>query len=284
MQRAPQLQRTERKTRHALEILAEVPYNEMELGKVYRLERTGELVKWTMVNCKGKQIRRLKRLCNTCEKNGRVPREANYKDGDGKFTKCAHCAREAGTYEPSSICQVCGQRGSSYPTGPGTKGRSLCTGCARTQKIDVFTDTTCFLKNTYKTIEARKDKYGGDLMSFEDFYDIYKSQNGVCALSGKQFDLSSRMDQPSPDRIDSTRGYSKDNVFFTTFGVNRARQDLSLDNFVQMCKMVVSHSSYSSHALDTLNTTNPIPSPTDTAPTGPASDKHFPPKKRMRVN
>ena len=90
MQRAPQLQRTERKTRHALEVLAEVPYNEMELGKVYRLERTGELVKWTMAICKGKQIRRLKRLCNTCEKNGRVPREANYKDGDGKFTKCSH--------------------------------------------------------------------------------------------------------------------------------------------------------------------------------------------------
>ena len=40
------------------------------------------------------------------------------------------------------------------------------------------------------------------------------------------------MDQPSPDRIDSTRGYSKDNVFFTTFGVNRARMDLSLDDFV----------------------------------------------------
>jgi hypothetical protein len=129
----------------------------------------------------------------------------------------------------------------------------------------------------YRSVEARKDKYGGDLMSFEDFYDIYKSQNGVCALSGKRFDLSSAMDQPSPDRIDSTRGYSKDNVFFTTFGVNRARQDLSLDDFVQMCKMVVSHSS---HALDT---TNPIPSPTDTGPTGPAFDKHLPPKKRMRV-
>ena len=81
-------------------------------------------------------------------------------------------------------------------------------------------------------------------MPFEDFYDIYKSQNGVCALSDKRFDLY---------RIDSTRGYSKDNVFFTTFGVNRARQDLSLDDFVQMCKMVVSHSSHA--------TTNPIPSP-----------------------
>ena len=52
---------------------------------------------------------------------------------------------------------------------------------------------------------------------------------------------------------------------------------MRLDDFVQMCKMVVS---YRSHALDT---TNPIPSPTDTAPTGPASDKHLPPKKRMRV-
>ena len=87
------------------------------------------------------------------------------------------------------------------------------------------------------------------------------------------------LDQPSPDRIDSTCGYSKDNVFFTTFGVNRARQDLSLDDFLQMCKMVVS---YTSHTLDT---TNPIPSPTDTGPTGPVpvSDKHLPPKKRTRV-
>ena len=46
---------------------------------------------------------------------------------------------------------------------------------------------------------------------------------------------------------------------------------------VQMCKMVVS---YSSHTLDT---TNPIPYQTDTGPTGPASDKHLPLKKRMRV-
>ena len=221
----------------------------------------------------------LRALCRDCEKHGRVPRQPAYKDENGKCNKlCGFCARNVGTYAPTQPCLSCNKREARFAEVEGKK-RTLCTECARDKGKAIFdkTNDSALLKELYRSVEARKDKYGGDLMSFEDFYDIYKSQDGVCALSGKQFDLSSRMDQPSPDRIDSTRGYSKDNVFFTSFGVNRARLDLSLDDFVQMCKMVVS---YSSHTLDT---TNPIPSQTDTGPTGLASDSQLPPKKRMRV-
>lgn len=47
MPREAQLKRIEKKRRQPLEVWPEVPYEEMEVGKVYRMDRTGNLAKWT---------------------------------------------------------------------------------------------------------------------------------------------------------------------------------------------------------------------------------------------
>ncbi|RLD70194.1 MAG: hypothetical protein DRI98_08575 [Bacteroidetes bacterium] len=43
----------------------------------------------------------------------------------------------------------------------------------------------------------------------------------------------------SIDRIDSNKGYVSDNVQWTCWAVNRAKGDLTNDDFIKLCRAVV---------------------------------------------
>jgi hypothetical protein len=59
-------------------------------------------------------------------------------------------------------------------------------------------------------------------------------QNNKCALSGISF-LKERF---SVDRIDSSIGYTVDNVQLTTISVNLAKQQMSNDEFILLCRRI----------------------------------------------
>jgi len=76
-------------------------------------------------------------------------------------------------------------------------------------------------------------------------WEIYLRQNKSCALTGLPIQFKSRSDvsdgTASLDRIDSTRGYIKGNVWWVDKTVNTIKWDLPLDNFLKTCKLVAEH-------------------------------------------
>jgi hypothetical protein len=66
-------------------------------------------------------------------------------------------------------------------------------------------------------------------------WDLFEKQNRKCAITGLEIDLDSN---GSIDRIDSTKGYTKDNVWWTDTKINRMKLDFPLADFIKMCEQV----------------------------------------------
>jgi hypothetical protein len=64
-------------------------------------------------------------------------------------------------------------------------------------------------------------------------------QNNKCDLTGEIFDVKDKWWKPSLDRIDSSLGYTLDNIRLVAWIVNHCRGELSDEEFVDMCKKVV---------------------------------------------
>lgn len=81
----------------------------------------------------------------------------------------------------------------------------------------------------------------------EDVWEIYNKQNRTCALSGKPIDFIRQGDgrhavyTVSIDRIDSFKGYTKDNIQLVHKDVNIMKNALNQDYFKELCKAVTNH-------------------------------------------
>lgn len=76
-------------------------------------------------------------------------------------------------------------------------------------------------------------------------WDLLVKQNHQCHFTGRQLTLPSITGDSftaSLDRIDSTKGYIKGNVQWTHHDINIAKQRLTNEAFVQLCKEVALHS------------------------------------------
>ena len=71
-------------------------------------------------------------------------------------------------------------------------------------------------------------------------YELFLSQNRACALTGAPLSLVTG--DPlclSLDQIEPEKGYVESNVQWLAWCVNRAKGDLSLDHFYEMCEVVL---------------------------------------------
>lgn len=68
-------------------------------------------------------------------------------------------------------------------------------------------------------------------------------QGGKCAITGipmKFYEKNrNHRDAASVDRIDSSKGYSKDNIHLVISSINIMKMDLPLDVFIELCTLVV---------------------------------------------
>ena len=98
-----------------------------------------------------------------------------------------------------------------------------------------------FLRNLYNQCKMRhaRDRHVGEIVTWEVFTKSYSEQAGMCAVSGLRFDISDSSRSPSPDRIDNNVGYVPGNVQFVTWQVNNMRGSMSLHEFRDMCRVVV---------------------------------------------
>jgi hypothetical protein len=79
----------------------------------------------------------------------------------------------------------------------------------------------------------------------KDVRELYDEQEGLCALSGLPIllPLSSRYASvtASIDRIDNSKGYTKNNIQLVHKKVNMLRGPMSVEDFVDICKMVAEY-------------------------------------------
>lgn len=82
-------------------------------------------------------------------------------------------------------------------------------------------------------------------ITVNDLYDIWKKQDGVCVYTGVKLILKNKRNTKehnnfvaSVDRIDSSKGYTKDNIQFISRTANLAKHTMSHEEMVEFCKIV----------------------------------------------
>jgi hypothetical protein len=103
-------------------------------------------------------------------------------------------------------------------------------------------------------------------LSVNDVVAMFEAQDGRCALTGVEFELTydgaatRNPLAPSLDRVDLTRGYEPDNTRLVALIANLARCDFGDDAFYEMCKAAVAaRSSAAEQRLYTPKVAGSIP-------------------------
>jgi len=82
-------------------------------------------------------------------------------------------------------------------------------------------------------------------VTLQDAWELFIKQNRRCALTGDplNFDSSWRKNDgnASLDRIDSTKGYIQGNIQWVNKKINMMKNCYSQDEFISLCKKVVTH-------------------------------------------
>jgi hypothetical protein len=113
-------------------------------------------------------------------------------------------------------------------------------GCKR------FGDEYTKFRYHYRNIKKRNTLKGIEVtITIEDLKNQWDLQNGICEFTGLNIILSSYTKisknpiyTASLDRIDSTKGYTKDNIRWVSRAINWMKNDMS-DNMVwELCKII----------------------------------------------
>lgn len=80
----------------------------------------------------------------------------------------------------------------------------------------------------------------------QDVYALYKKQNGLCAISGIKMTWVNGTRRPlstsiSIDRKNNKKGYTKQNIQFVCYAINSFKQDMTLQQVINMAKAIIKH-------------------------------------------
>jgi hypothetical protein len=88
-------------------------------------------------------------------------------------------------------------------------------------------------------------------ITIQQAYEAYLKQNKLCALSGVEISLNLQKNRntgsASLDRIDSSKGYSIDNIQWVHKDLNKMKGKLMDENFIGWCHIVSKHHSAGLH-------------------------------------
>jgi hypothetical protein len=126
-------------------------------------------------------------------------------------------------------------------------GRKLLTGDTRScgcivnkSHMEITGKYFCHLRTGAKIREIEFD------ITIEDCWELFVKQNGRCALTGVElkhwvYDTNSSIidGDVSLDRIDSTKGYIKDNIQWVHKVINIMKSDLEENDFINWCRKVI---------------------------------------------
>lgn len=127
--------------------------------------------------------------------------------------------------------------------------------CARIKRFvknetnGYYSCATCLEINSKKYRKKKWEKYlaqkansrkrpGSVILTEQDIKNLNIKQQNKCAISGVEFNIESKWDRPSLDRIDNQKGYTLDNIQLVTWIVNHTRGDLTIDEYINLCVSV----------------------------------------------
>ncbi len=99
-----------------------------------------------------------------------------------------------------------------------------------------------FVSGSYLTQLHRRNQEV--TISVEDLDDVWKGQQGICALSGRRLTLKKTLrdkGDASVDRVNSDKGYIPGNIQWVHKKFNQLKSDHSMQEFVDMCREVAVH-------------------------------------------
>jgi hypothetical protein len=128
------------------------------------------------------------------------------------------------------------------------KGRSVtCMACTRRKQSGAggvnWRGVGRVPGTAYRNFVAQAERRGIEWsLTIEFVADLFEKQGGKCALTGWPLEFfrgaHHGRGNASIDRIDSASGYVPGNVWIVHKNVNFAKQSLSVDDFVAMCRAV----------------------------------------------
>lgn len=95
----------------------------------------------------------------------------------------------------------------------------------------------------HQIVNGAKEKGREFLITQEFLWELFLKQNRKCALTGEDLILPQKYSElkssnASLDRIDSSKGYTEDNVWWVTKRINCIKMDSTLDDFYKTCENV----------------------------------------------
>lgn len=125
------------------------------------------------------------------------------------------------------------------------KGETQSCGCyARERRHEVHFTGVGRLSGSYWNKLVSNAKLRGIVfrLTKEYLWDLFRKQEGICALSGVQLQLSRGKDDgeqtASVDRVDSSVGYVPGNVQWVHKDLNKMKLDHSQEGFIEWCRLV----------------------------------------------
>lgn len=131
----------------------------------------------------------------------------------------------------------------------------LCTQCKDCQRIRYYKERQRILEDDFLALKYKlnaalkgsrrrsKEKNQYNDLDTEYLLYLWNKQKGECALTGIQMTYKfyeGRVNTNlSIDRIDSSKGYTRDNVQLVIMAANQMKNDLTLDELIDMCKKVI---------------------------------------------
>lgn len=171
---------------------------------------------------------------------GRKRTEKRKQELESGFQKCSHCKDR----KPISLFYA----NASSSTGLGNVCK-VCDGIKRNEreKARASADIRFFFKKTFKLLKSQRLKNGREcVISVDDLVSMWESQGGLCAITGEQMThirgKGKIVTNVSVDRIDSSKGYTKDNVHLVCMIVNFMKNSFSYDDLVLWANKIVDFS------------------------------------------
>jgi endogenous inhibitor of DNA gyrase (YacG/DUF329 family) len=175
-------------------------------------------------------------ICETCgqiiKKHGRLKR---------RFCS-RNCYAEKHSDKVTVTCERCGKIVQKTKKCAAKYKRHFCSKeCSVLMRQDGLSLFRNFVRGACRHLEKRKLHLD---VTPEDLKIIWEKQEGICPYTGWKLKLKSdRGDRrnllnASLDRIDSSMGYTKENVQFVSIMANYAKNDFSDDQLFEFCRAV----------------------------------------------
>lgn len=159
-------------------------------------------------------------ICNICKLDKDLEDFDNHKNGKyGKRTTCKKCqAIRATEYR---------QKNKDFVAKIKVNYRNSFDGFIQTSLGE------CRRRSKYNNKEFNLDS--------EFLSSLWQSQNGLCKFTGQPLEYTKAPKiknpfQASLDRIDSSKGYTKDNVRWVCWFINQMKMDYSEEEFIKLIK------------------------------------------------